>query len=198
MKVVGLTGGVGMGKSTCSDLLRQQAIPVVDTDELAREVVQPGSEALELIQKEFGSRVLDQSGALRRSTLAHIVFSEPAARQKLEGILHPRIRQLWKAQAAKWKTQGSAVGFVVIPLLFETKAEQELDRTVCLACSARTQHLRLKARGWSNDQIHQRIAAQLPVENKITRSNYMLWNEASVEVLQAQLQRVLRSVSSIP
>jgi dephospho-CoA kinase len=191
MKLLGLTGGVGMGKSTCTDLLRARQIPVVDTDDLAREVVEPGQPALAEIEHVFGPEFIDAQGRLRRDTLAARVFAEPEARKQLEGIVHPRIRLLWRAQADAWRNQGRSLGVVAIPLLFETRAETEVDAVICTACSLPTQRERLKARGWPAEQIDQRIRAQLPVDEKIARSNYVIWTEASLEIHAAQLDRIL-------
>jgi dephospho-CoA kinase len=143
MKLLGLTGGVGMGKSTCADLLRARHVPVLDTDDLAREVVEPGQPALDEVRRIFGHEVIDAEGRLRRDILARRVFSDSEARKQLEGILHPRIRTLWRAQANAWRDQGRPLGVVAIPLLFETKAETELDAVICVACSPATQLERL-------------------------------------------------------
>src|SRR5437870_9527621 len=93
MKLLGLTGGIGMGKSTCAQLLRSRDIPVVDTDDLARTVVEPGQRALAEIRTAFGPQVIDKEGQLNRGELARAVFSDPAARKRLESILHPLIRE---------------------------------------------------------------------------------------------------------
>src|ERR1041385_4326775 len=102
MKVLALTGGVGMGKSACAQLLCQRHIPVVDTDELARQVVEPGQPALVEIQALFGPQIIRADGRLRRDEVARFVFSDQALREKLERILHPRIRELWQAHVAAW------------------------------------------------------------------------------------------------
>ena len=94
-----------------------------------------------------------------------------AGRKKLEAILHPRIRECWLAQIETWRRENCALALVVIPLLFETGAEPHFDKIICAACSPAAQHERLAARGWSAEQIRQRIAAQLPVEQKIARSH---------------------------
>ena len=191
MKVVGLTGGVGMGKSVCADMLRARGIPVVDTDDLARQVVEPGQQALAEIARDFGSQFIDATGKLRRGDLARRVFGDPVARKQLEEILHPRIRRLWRAQVEAWRADGHKLAVVVIPLLFETGAEGELDATVCVACTAATQQKRLSKRGWSADQMRQRIAAQLPVETKMQRATFVIWNEASLDIHEAQLDNIL-------
>jgi dephospho-CoA kinase len=184
-----------MGKSTCADLLRARGIPVVDTDDLARQTVSPGQPALQEIQELFGPGVLDRGGSLRRDELARKVFSNPTARRELEAILHPRIRELWREQVGVFRVQSHLVGAVVIPLLFETGAEKELDVTVCVACSGFTQHQRLLARGWSAEQAEQRIAAQWPVERKIGQADYLIWSEAGLELHAAQLDRILARVA---
>src|SRR5437660_8963116 len=106
MKVLGLTGGIGMGKSTSAQLLRARAIPVVDTDELARQVVEPGQPALAQVAAAFGPDIIAHDGRLRRDELARRAFSDPDARRKLEEILHPRIRALWRAQVETWRKKG--------------------------------------------------------------------------------------------
>jgi dephospho-CoA kinase len=203
-----------MGKSTAATLLAQRGVTIVDTDILARQVVEPGQPALVEIRQAFGAEMIASDGSLRRDQLARRVFSDSAARKRLEGILHPRIRQIWQSQLADWRarpgseasvpgdrdhsgTQHSNTRYfcVVIPLLFETQAEREVDATLCVACSSATQHQRLSSRGWNAEQINQRIKSQLPIEEKMARADYVIWNEGSVDVLAAQLQRVLQSAS---
>jgi dephospho-CoA kinase len=211
LKTLGLTGGVGMGKSTAATFLSQRGVTIVDTDLLARQLVEPGQPALEEIHHAFGADILAPDGTLRRDVLARHVFSDSAARKTLEAILHPRIRQLWQAQVANWRTEtaralnqhkhltaehSNARFFcVVIPLLFETRAEHEFDATLCVACSAGTQHQRLSSRGWTADQIFQRIQSQFLIEEKMARADYVIWNDASLDVLGAQLDRVLASAN---
>jgi dephospho-CoA kinase len=192
MKVLGLTGGIGMGKSTSAGLFRARGVPVVDTDDLARQVVEPGQPALAEVIAIFGPQITDSDGRLRREELARRVFADSAALHRLEAILHPRIRELWRAQAEAWRSQGLPLAVVVIPLLFETKAEAELDATICVACSSATQQERLRGRGWTPNQIKQRLQAQLPTQQKITRADYLIWTEGSLDVHAAQIDRILR------
>ena len=191
MKVLGLTGGIGMGKSACAQLLQGRGALVVDTDDLARRVVERGQPALAELQSAFGAEIIGADGQLKRDELAQLVFADVGARKKLEGILHPPIHELWRAQVETWRAEGKALAVVVIPLLFETQAESEFDAIICVACSAPTQQERLRARGWSPDQIQQRIAAQLPVETKMLRSNYVIWTEAGMDVHAQQVYRVV-------
>ncbi len=192
MKLIGLTGGIGMGKSTAGDLLRQRGVPVMDTDALAREVVELGQPALVEIQRAFGADIVGADGLLCREELARRVFADAAERARLEAIVHPRIRERWLAQVAVWRAAGEPLGVVIIPLLFETNAAAHFDFIVCVACSAATQRERLRARGWSTDQIEQRINAQWPMEKKIAAAHAVIWTEAGLDVHAEQLDRLLQ------
>ena len=180
-----------MGKSMSATLLRQRGVNVVDTDDLARQVVEPGQPALAGVREVFGPDVVGPDGRLRRQELARRVFGNPEARRQLEEILHPPIRALWKAQLEAWRSAGSKTGVVVIPLLFETGAEREFDAIICVACSAGTQKVRLAQRGWSETEVARRLASQLPIEAKMTRSHHVIWSEGSIPVHADQLDRIL-------
>jgi dephospho-CoA kinase len=190
MKIIGLTGGVGMGKSTAAGFFLAHSIRVVDTDEIARQLVQPGQPALAEIQTAFGHQLIASDGSLKRDELARLVFANETKRKKLEAILHPRIREHWLAQIEAWREEKQSLAVVVIPLLFETDAESHFDRIVCAACSPAAQRERLIARGWSAEQIRQRNAAQLPVEQKIVRSHFVLWSEGSLASHARQVERI--------
>jgi dephospho-CoA kinase len=194
MKTFGLTGGVGMGKSTAAEILRAGGVPVVDTDKLARQLVQPGEPALAEIQNAFGQNITAHDGRLRRDELARIIFADPVAREKLEAILHPRIRSAWLAQVETWRGENHPLAVVVIPLLFETKAETFFDKIICVACSAASRHQRLRSRGWDDEQIRQRLAAQWPMEVKIARADFVVWTEGSLDVHRQQWGQILKKL----
>jgi len=198
MQVLGLTGGIGMGKSTADQLLRERGVAVVDTDLLARRLVEPGQPALAEIQNTFGREIIGADGRLRREELACRVFADAAAREQLERILHPRIRTLWLAQVAAWRAAGRPTAVVVIPLLFETNSAAHFDATICVACSAATQRQRLQARGWSAEQMGRRISAQWPVEKKMALADFVVWTEAGLDVHAAQLERILKNRGAAP
>lgn len=193
MKLYGLTGGIGAGKSVAAEMLRSRGIMVTDTDQLARQLVEPGQPALVEIVARFGNSVLlgDQ---LDRRAMARVAFADETARKDLEAILHPRIRQAWQAETGRWREQGCPAGVVVIPLLFETGAEGCFDAVICLACSAATQQQRLYQRGWSDADIAQRLSTQWPVEQKMTRASYVIWNEGELAILAEQLDRIIPHV----
>jgi len=183
-----------MGKSATAALLRERQIPVVDTDILARELVEPGQAALAEIRRVFGEEIIGADGNLRREALASRVFGDADARQRLENILHPRIRDEWKRQVDEWRSEGCGCAVVVIPLLFETKAQEEFASTICVACSAVTQRRRLSERGWSAKEIEQRVAAQLPIEPKISGADFVIWTEGDMEAHARQLDRILEVI----
>jgi dephospho-CoA kinase len=191
VKTYGITGGIGMGKSTVATLLTRRGIPVVDTDDLARQVVQLGQPAVEEVKREFGPAIFNASGELNREALAGVVFGDAVARKKLEAILHPRIQQLWQIQLAIWRNEGCKQACVIIPLLFETRAESEFDLVVCIASSAVTQRQRLSSRGWTAGQIEQRIAAQMPTAEKMARAHRVIWSEGHLDVLMRQCDLIL-------
>lgn len=192
MKVYGLTGGVGMGKSIADQFLRARGFPVVDTDLIARQIVEPGQPALAEIRAAFGAELIAPGGGLRREELGRIVFRDASARARLEAILHPRIRAIWRQQVEGWRAQGRPLAVVVIPLLFETNAADCFDAIICVACSAATQKKRLRARGWDEAQAAERIAAQWPIERKMEHSHFVVWTEAKPLVDDEQLRLIIQ------
>ena len=194
VKLIGLTGGVGMGKSTSAALLRERGLALIDTDEVAREIVEPGQVVLEEIRKAFGDSVIDPAGRLRRDMLAHVIFASESRRRELEAIMHPRIRHRWGEEVKLWKQRGESVGVVVIPLLFETQAEASFDAVVCVACSPSTQEQRLSRRGWSLEESKRRIQAQWPIEKKLGLSRFVVWTEGDLESHRAQWLKILETL----
>jgi dephospho-CoA kinase len=190
---LGLTGGIGMGKSTAAELLAKRGAKVSDSDVLARELVDPGQPALAEIVEAFGGGVLREDGSLDRAKVGELVFGDSAAREKLEGILHPRIREAWQARLDGWAAAGERLAVAVIPLLFETQAETSFDRIVCVACSPELQRERLRERGWSDDQISSRLEAQMAVDEKMKRSDHVVWTDGTIEAHAAQWDALLSS-----
>jgi dephospho-CoA kinase len=207
-RIFGITGGAGMGKSTVGALLSHRGVAIIDTDQIARHIVEPGQPALSEIVERFGASILRPDHTLDRQALAQRVFPDAQSRADLEGILHPRIRAIWNAEVQRWRT-GSAraagngrsgepsvkapprFGAVLIPLLFETDSQSCFDATICVACSTATQTQRLTDRGWSAQQIQQRNEAQWPIEKKIAQSTYVVWTDTSLDSVGAQLDKIL-------
>jgi dephospho-CoA kinase len=194
MITMGITGGIGAGKSEASEYLKRLGIPVLDTDVVARELVTPGQPALDEIVTAFGSAILDSQGLLDRSALGQKVFENSAARQRLEGILHPRIYEGWTAWIREQSLKDQRLCAVVIPLLYEKGYDSHFQVTLALGCTPQTQRQRLHQRHWSDRVIDQRLAAQWPMSEKLQRSDYCLWSEGQREALYQQIEIVLKSV----
>ena len=188
---LGLTGGVGMGKSTASQFLNDLGFKVADTDDIARKLVEPGKPALKDIVKAFGTEVLHDNGELNRKKAAEIVFSDDSKRLKLEEILHPLIRENWELRLNEWSLENEKLGVVVIPLLYETECERYFDKVVCMACSRDIQLQRLRQRGWSDLEIDQRIKAQLLIEEKMSRADYVVWTNGAVDTHAKQWDELI-------
>lgn len=180
-----------MGKSTAAAFFKARGAKIIDTDRLAHQLVEPGQPALAEIKEHFGKEVVAPDGSLRRDVLADLVFADAAARKKLEAILHPRIRACWLDQAQAWRNENCPLAIVVIPLLHETKAEPHFDRIICVACSENSRQERLRGRGWDQKQIQGRIAAQMPVVEKISRADFVLWTEGAIENHSRQVDAIL-------
>jgi dephospho-CoA kinase len=191
VKLFGVTGGVGMGKSTAGQILEQRGVAVADTDLIAHRLTEPGQPALSNIAQRFGPAVLSADGRLNRAALARIIFADAGARADLEAILHPPIRAAWEAEAQRWRAEGRDCGAILIPLLFETGAAPRFDAVICVVCTETSQWRRLRLRGWTDDQILQRLAAQWPVERKMARSDFVVWTDTTLEIHAAQLERVV-------
>ncbi len=182
-----------MGKSTAAEILAKRGAKVSDSDQLARELVEPGQPALAEIVEAFDGGVLREDGSLDRAKVGELVFGDSAAREKLEGILHPRIRDARQARFDAWAAAGEWLAVAVIPLLFETRAEASFDRIVCVVCSPEAQHKRLRARLWTDEMIENRNAAQLAINEKMMRADHVVWTDGTIEAHAAQWDALLSS-----
>ncbi len=186
--ILGLTGGIGCGKSAVSDWLIAQGVTVVDADIVAREVVEPNSEALRSIAGHFGLEILTSEGALNRAALRAKVFADPGERQWLEALLHPLIR---KEILRQLKTANSAYRVLSSPLLLETDQWQLVDRIAVIDLPEALQITRACIRDGNDEQQIKRImAAQLRREARLQRADYILDNSGTREQLYQQLDRL--------
>jgi len=179
-----------MGKSFCASVLQDWGFPVFDTDLASKRLVEPGTESYHAILKLFGASILAPDVRIDRKLLARTVFSDAAARKALESILHPRIRNEWMS----WLDVQKAVNrfcFIVIPLLFETESEKDLDQIWCIACTEQSQLERLTDRGWTSAESTARIDAQLPLRTKVERADAVIWTEGLKETTKEQMAHVL-------
>ena len=183
---VGLTGGIASGKSTVADLFAEFGVPIIDTDLIAREVVEPGQPALEEIRAAFGDIVIDADGRLDRAGMRRIVFADDAARQRLESILHPKIRDAAMQQSA---TSGGDYQIIVVPLLVESPMKDEMDRILVVDCPVDIQVERLLARDTeTEDQARRMIAAQSSREDRLAIADDVIDNGSSLAAAREQVE----------
>lgn len=186
MPVAGITGGIATGKTIFANLLLEY-LPArnFDADQCVRELLQT-SEIAELIRAQFGD-VVFAGEKPDRSKLRELVFEDATKRNQLEAILHPRVRAAWSKMAREVTDEEWLL--IDIPLLFETGAEEEMDRTVVVACSPSVQRRRLRdARGLQAEIAEKIIAAQMDLDSKMRKADHVVWNDASIELLRAQAE----------
>ncbi len=187
---IGLTGGIASGKSTVADMFRAHGVPIVDTDVIAREVVQPGQPALDDIRHEFGDDVISEDGGLDRAELRRIVFSDDDARRRLEAITHPRIGEAARAQAA---SAGGAYQIIVVPLLVNSALRGFVDRVLVVDCDEDTQIRRLVERdSEAEGQARRMLAAQSSRDERLAIADDVITNTTSIEDTRRQVDALHR------
>ena len=188
MLVIGLTGGIGSGKSTVTRLFEKRNIPVIDTDVIARELVKPGEEALNEIIKAFGDSVIKESGELDRQALANISFQNEDARKQLEAILHPRIRKSMNKQI---NNVSAPYVIAVIPLLIETGQTDQVDHILVVDCPEEIQIQRIKQRDNRDEQqIQEILAAQSSRQTRLDMADDVIENQGDISDLDAKIEKL--------
>jgi dephospho-CoA kinase len=190
--IVGLTGGIATGKSTVTSMLRELGAYVVDADVWARKVVEKGSQGLAEIVQTFGPAVLLSDGALNRPALGQIVFQDEEARQRLNAITHPKVREGMREETLTYQEQHPDMPIVWdVPLLFEGETRRLVDVTVLVYTPEEVQRVRLMHRdGLSLEDANRRIAAQMPIEQKRALATYVIDNTGSLENTREQVARI--------
>lgn len=190
MLLVGLTGGIGSGKSTVARMLEEHGAVVFDADALARKAVEPGTPGHDAVIERFGAVVLAPGGGLDREALASIVFADRAARRDLEAIVHPEVRRLFAEGTEAYHDTDRVVVFSA-PLLVETGMHTAFDVLVVVSAEPRTQVERLmRDRGMSEDAIRARIEAQAPPEAKAEVADVLVRNDGTVDELAHKVERL--------
>ena len=193
MRIIGLTGGIASGKTSVAQLLERLGAVVVDADRLAREIVEPGEEALAGIIAAFGDKVLNCDGTLNRAALSEIVFSDQTARRTLETITHPAIRQRAEQRLARLKEAGVETAFYMAPLLFEAGTASRVHEVWVVYLDRKTQLERLMARdGLNREAALLRIASQMPMEEKKRLASIVIDNSGGRDELEGQVLRLWR------
>jgi dephospho-CoA kinase len=196
MLLVGLTGGIGTGKSTVARMLEKRGAVVFDADVLARQAVAPGTPGFDQVVERFGPNVLAPGGGLDREALASIVFSDPAARRDLEGIVHPEVRRMFAEGCEEYRDSDRVVVFSA-PLLVETGMHTAFDLLIVVSAPVATQIERLmRGRGMAERDVQARIAAQLPLGAKAEVADILVDNEGTLEDLEGRVDRVWRDLDA--
>lgn len=187
MPVFGITGGVATGKSSfVRALLKHAPAELFDADRCVHQLLAADPAVHSALRSAFGPTVFGADGSLDRAALRELVFDDDTARQRLESILHPLVREQWQALAEACQRSGARL-YADIPLLYETGGEAHVDRVVVVACSSATQRERLRVqRGLANGLIERMIGAQLDLATKIARADHVVWNDSTPAALDDQ------------
>jgi len=190
IKRAAITGGIACGKSLFSRYLGRLGVDILDADDVVHGLETPGGEAVPALVSIFGSRILGADGGVDRNVLGGLVFEDAAARARVNGVLHPLVRERFR----NWISAcGQRPKAAVIPLLFEVGWADEWEVIICLVSCEATQIERLmRVRGLSEEQARRRIAAQMPVAEKAARSHLVVHNEADAEALAREADKVYR------
>ncbi len=186
--VIGITGGIGSGKSTASKLIEAKGYRRLDCDEIAHELLASDGKTREEVLAEFGKGVLGEGEGIDRKALGAIVFEDEKRLRALEAILHPKIRQAWESKISQAPEED---WIVEIPLLFEKNLENRVDFTVCVFTDLSTQVERLGRKGMARTQVLARINRQMPIPKKAEKADCVLLNDGSLEFLEDQVKQLL-------
>lgn len=197
--ILGITGTIASGKSLVAAAFAQRGAALVSADQLAREIVRPGSDVLARLVERFGAGILTDSGRLDRDRLARMVFADEQARTDVNRITHPAIGRLALERLRALAASGVPLVVYEAPLLFEAKAESRVDRILVVRIAPDIQLQRLMARdGLSESEARQRVAAQMGQEEKLARADYVIDNSAEVAATLQQVDRLWRRLVEVP
>lgn len=188
---VGLTGGIAAGKSAVAELWRANGAVVIDSDSLAHEALATGTETHAEVVRAFGTGIVQADGSINRAALGEIVFRSDEQRAVLNRIVHPAVRRKRDEVIAALE---NAVALSVIPLLYEVGEEKHFDCVVVVACSETTQRARLATKGFNDAQAQARIAAQWPLQKKMDRADFVIWNDGSRRILAEQADIIWQQI----
>ena len=198
MLLVGLTGSIATGKSTVAGILKGMDYTLIDADQIARDVVGPSSLGLKALCCHFGKEILDPSGELNRPYLGKKVFHDPAARARLNDILHPLIIQRMQEEIQKHHNDPEKIVVVDVPLLFETGLDAMMDYIVVVYADEATQLLRLMGRDdLTGEEARQRIAAQMPLAEKVKKADFVIDNTGLRQQTEQQVKELMTVLQNI-
>lgn len=194
---VALSGGIATGKTYVLERLRAAGVPVIDADDLVHGALLPGTPAAAAVSQQFGPEMLDADGAVNRKALGTRVFSDASARRTLEAILHPAVYDAIHQWFDDLKSSGALLGVAAIPLLYETKHEGDFQAVVVTACKQETQVRRMTGRdGLSETEAQRRIVAQLPIDEKVNRADFVIRTDGTLAETDRQVDETLGKLRS--
>ena len=195
--LIGLTGNIASGKSEVARIFSDLGATVIDADELAREVVEPGTPALTAVVARWGERVLNRNGTLNRAALRAIVFADAAEREALNAIIHPEVKRRRDQLVAEARARGDRVVVSAIPLLYETGLEGEYDQVILVDAPDDVRLGRLMhRRGLSAAEAGRMMAAQMPASAKRAKANIVIDNDGDLKVLRRTVERVWHELTA--
>lgn len=195
MKLIGLTGGIAAGKSAVAAMLQRLGAKIIDADELAREIVEPGQEAWREIIAAFGREIIRQDQSINREKLRKKVFEDEQARKRLESITHSRIRTLAQQKIQQLAREGAEIIVYVVPLLFENRLHLWLRPVILVACDSAIQKERLQKRDKLNErEIRRHLEAQMGLEEKKKLADFIVENDGSLEELEKKVREVWEKI----
>jgi len=195
MRVFGLTGNIGSGKSTVAAMLREAGIPVLDADRISREVTAPGGRAYDAVVQAFGGGIVRDDGSIDRKRLGEIVFSDPSLRARLEAITHPAILEAMKGAIAVIEREGHRAAVVEATLIHESGKKGMVEAVISVTCDRETAISRLAARdGMSRRQAEARLRAQMDADRKAGASEYVIDNSGTIGETRRQVERLARTL----
>ncbi len=190
--IIGLTGSIASGKSTVAKMIQSYNLPIVDADQVARQVVEPGSPTLLKIAEVFGQDVISEDGTMDRAKVGNLIFHDESKRQQLNAIIHPAIREEMIRQRDQFTSYGEKNVFMDIPLLFESKLEHFVEKIIVVSVTEDVQLERLMERnGFTKEEANARIATQIPVKEKEQLADAVIHNNGALEDTAIQLQNIL-------
>jgi dephospho-CoA kinase len=189
MRRIALTGGIATGKSHVRAQFEALGVPTIDSDVLAREAVAPGTSGFAAVVRAFGGEVVDADGTLDRRKLARLVFPDAAARQTLEAIVHPAVRQSTEAWFGTLDAARHPFAVADIPLLYEVGRDRDFDEVIVVACAPAAQVERVMKRdGLTEAEARQRLASQLPIDEKVLRADHVIRTDGSIDETNRQVR----------
>ncbi len=193
--IIGLTGGIASGKSTIASFFKDSGFPVIETDQIAKTILQPGSDAFNAVVKHFGEEILLSEGIINRKALGERIFKDERERDILNQIVHPEVRTITQSKADVLKKEGHAIIVIDVPLLFEAGFDQDVDLTLVISVPKEIQIERLMARdGIEKAYALKKINAQMPLKEKRKRADFVIDNRGSILDTKNQFNELLKAL----